>query len=176
MLFFLLKGLGFHLNYDQKLHLKGGNKLWWPVRTNGDTSERKCAIVFGSASATYPLTRDSYGQPWLTVWLQNSGASGQIFPPDRLNCWPGGHLSPLISFSVLYLNLCVWACVSMCLACDKPQPPSAGELSNHNLWWTWLRLKQCSARCVKPLQRVLNCMFVQSNKFCIERWASTTHL
>ena len=84
----------------------------------------------------------------------------------------------LWSVLMFYISTCVclWACVSMCLACDKPQPPSAGELSNHNLWWTWLRLKQCSARCVKPLQRVLQCMFVQFNKFCIERWACTTHL
>ena len=77
--------------YDTKLRL--GNKWWWPDRTNSDTSERKCAIVSGLASATYkslpmlltPCQRDTYGQPWLTMRSQrNSGFSGRIFPPDQM--------------------------------------------------------------------------------------------
>ena len=110
MLFFLLKGLGFHLKFNQKLHLKGGNKLWWPVRTNGDTSERKCAIVFGSASATYPLTRDSYGQPWLTVWLQNSGffhlTASTADQAVTFHLW---------SVFLFYISTCVYELVFQCV-------------------------------------------------------------
>ena len=133
--------LGFQQKYHQKLHLESGKKLWWPGGTNNrDTSRRKCAIVFGPTSATYeplsmlltPVTRDTYRQPWLTVWSGNSVLVGQIFPPDYFNCWPGGHLSPFHQFCI---SICVFVNFSFQCVClvSQLQASPVWVLSHHNL-------------------------------------------
>ena len=98
--------------------------------TNSDTPRRKCAIVFGPTSATYnpppnatyPVTRDTYGQPWLTVWSGTSDWSARFFHLT------GSAAHQVVTFHLFNLCLSTLAGgVSMCL------PPGWGGVRPQSL-------------------------------------------
>ena len=94
--------------------------------TNSDTPRRKCAIVFGPTSATYnatyPVTRDTYGQPWLTVW------SGTLDWSARFFHLTGSAAHQVVTFHLFNLCLSTLAGgVSMCL------PPGWGGVPPQSL-------------------------------------------
>lgn len=71
----------------------------------------------------------------------NIGLVGQIFPPDRFSCSPGGHLSP---FQSVFINFS-WRCFNVFASRVRRCPTTISARE----WSTWLCLHCCD---VKSLQ------------------------
>ena len=87
----------------------------------------------------------------------NIGLVGQIFPPDRFSCSPGGHLSP---FQSVFINFS-WRCFNVFASRVRRCPTTISARE----WSTWLCLHCCDVKSLQSYNVRFNSIHVV--------WAST---